>query len=153
MVLRQFIGLLIVFALTIGLIGCSQTPSPSISPTEEQKPSKPVTASKEQYQVTLSVKEPPLTIGEEKLTVTVEDIKVHEPVTELPEFKAVMVMPDHTMEAPLEVTQLPVPGEYELKPVFTMAGKWTIEVKPVQSDVTVSISLDVQDAEGEKGAE
>lgn len=153
MLSAKFIGLWMALAATIALWGCNQSPLPSSSPQEEPQPSRPVTASNEQYQVTLHIKEPPLTIGEEKLILTVEDIKHQEPVTKRPEFNAVMTMSDHTMEAPLEVTQLPVPGEYELKPVFTMPGDWTIQVKPAQSDSSIDLTLDVQDAEGEGGAE
>jgi hypothetical protein len=124
------------------VVGCQ--PKPIQKPQSSQPSAKHFEQMVNSYHLTLEVEEPPLRVGVEPLKLQVMDTKTHEPVTlEDLEAKALMRMPNHYMEGPLNIRQLEAPGAYQLMTRFTMTGPWIIEVRLTPSAKPIEFRLTV----------
>ncbi len=132
--------LLVGLALTLGLSACKQTSTSNSTPVEASALIEKQTAD---YHVAVSVPNPPLKTQEETYTLTIQDLKTHQPLKQDPAVTVEMPMGD-TMTAPTSVSKGANPNEFEVKTRFTMAGDWTMQVKPAPSADTIMLMLPVQ---------
>lgn len=127
-------------AVVFGLTACNQSetrtqPSASSAPIEKQ------TAD---YHVAVSIPNPPLKTQAETYTLTVYDLKTNQPLEQAPAVTVEMPMGNTPMKTPTTISKGANPGEFEVKTEFTMAGNWTMQVKPTPSSEAVTLTLPVQ---------
>jgi hypothetical protein len=148
---KLFLGttLVVGLALTLGLSACKQASTTnSISRESGQQTATstqaPIEKQTTEYHVMVTVPNPPLKTQAETYTLQVHDLKANKPVETPPEVKVEMPMGNTPMIAPTTVSKGANPGEFLVTTEFTMAGNWTMQVKPVQSTETITLTLPVQ---------
>ena len=148
---KLFLGTILVvgLALSLGLSACKQASSSTTKPMESSQPVRssvpsPIEKQTTEYHILVDVPNPPLKTQEETYTLQIHDLKANKPVEAPPEVKVEMPMGNTPMIAPTTVSKGAKPGEFQVKTEFTMAGDWTLLVKPVQSAQAITLTLSVQ---------
>jgi hypothetical protein len=147
---KLFLGttLVVGLAVTLGLSACKQASSSNPMPMESAQPaatsSAPIEKQTADYQVMVSVPNPPLKTQAEAYTLTIHDLKANKALEQAPTVTVEMPMGDTPMKAPTTVSKGANPGEFEVKTEFTMAGDWTMQVKPTASANAITLTLPVQ---------
>lgn len=134
-------------AVTLGLSACKQASTSNSKPVESAQPAAttaPIEKQTADYHVMVSVPNPPLKTQAEAYTLTVHDLKAGKPLAQAPVVTVEMPMGGTTMKAPTTVSPGANPGEFAVKTEFTMAGDWTMQVKPTASADAITLTLPVQ---------
>ena len=134
-------------AIGVGLSACKKTESTTETMSMEQPAttsSSPIEKQTADYHVMVTVPNPPLKTQAETYTLTVHDLKANKPLEQAPAVTVEMPMGDTPMKAPTTIGKGSNPGEFEVKTEFTMAGDWTMQVKPTPTSEAITLTLPVQ---------
>ena len=138
--LKPFLWLILPMLFLSGVLlltGCQTAPSSTASQAQR-------TVGK--YQVQADLPAQGLKVREETYTLRVTDTS-GQPVPGVTRVQVTMPMAGGpSMTAPTTLTPSSTPGTYTVKTEFTMAGDWTLSVKPNSNAEPVALALSVSES-------